>query len=146
MVELDEKLAAALETLVKDGQFVSRNEFLIIMTEHFEPGSAENPMQVRLDRASNQIKQAFIDAGWARLSEFQRHPERFGEPVPVDETKQTLTMSAPRKLVVTICSVHEDGIGGSTQTFAVKVGEPLRVAHPLETRISEIVVDGFEQA
>lgn len=66
-VDLDERLQQAVKTVIESGRFTSQREFLIAINEHFDPEHAENPMQARVDRAVEPIKQAFIDAGWRQI-------------------------------------------------------------------------------
>ena len=49
------------------------------------------------------------------------------------------------KVALTVHTVDDDGVGGGVQTHAIKVGEEVRVAHPLETNIAVLVVDRIEE-
>lgn len=70
---LDEKIAEAIETVIKDGQFVSAREFLISITEHYEPKPYSSPMGVRVTKAIEQIKSAFKEAGWIDSTEMAEY-------------------------------------------------------------------------
>lgn len=61
---LDEKLDRVLDKLIEGGKFIGSKEFLIYITEHFDPEHDKSPMQARKRLAHRAIKQAFIDAGW----------------------------------------------------------------------------------
>lgn len=62
--DIDERLKAALETIIKDGEFISHNQFLVHITEHFDPAFAENPIRARIDDAVEQIKAVLKEAGY----------------------------------------------------------------------------------
>lgn len=64
MSDLDEKLREAIKTVIEPGYFTSQREFLVQITERFVPDHNKSPMQVRIDKAGERIRQAFIDAGW----------------------------------------------------------------------------------
>jgi hypothetical protein len=68
---LDEKLDRALDKLIEGGQFVGSKEFLIYITERFDPEHDKSPMQARKRLAHAAIRQAFIDAGWVHVSASQ---------------------------------------------------------------------------